>query len=314
MIDQASLYPDPYTILPNSPHLHTDTLICLHGTSTSGPELAGPLLSTSFMSPSSQSTTTLPLLFPSCKLIFPTGALNPTTVFNGKETHAWFDIHSFADRTIGEDSLTFRRGMRASVRYLTALIKAEVEIVGRQQNGKSGKVVLWGFSQGAAMAIILLLSGELERAGIGLGFGAVVGMSGWLPLRSQIDETIKGAAKANEYVDKELKEKRERVRSFVRGYLELDDYGDGNSEVGRERKDEDDEWLNVPTLLGHGKIDEKVRVEWGLQMADVLTELGLNIQRKAYDGLAHWWNEEEIAGISEFLEKIWTGDTGNTLG
>ncbi|KIM97809.1 hypothetical protein OIDMADRAFT_129925 [Oidiodendron maius Zn] len=186
---QAHIYPEPHVILPNLPHIHTNTLILLHGTSTSGPELAAPLLSTNFIGPSSQTPATIHQFFPTCKFVFPTGSLNPTTVFNSRHTHAWFDVHSFADRTIGEDSASFRHGLRASLRYLAALIKAEVEILRKQKTG--GRVVMGGFSQGAAMVITLLLSGELEMAGIGSEFGGVVGMSGWLPLRSQIDEVSK---------------------------------------------------------------------------------------------------------------------------
>ena len=296
-----SIYPEPHIILPNPSHPHTNTLVLLHGTSTSGPELAASLLSTNFMGPSSQSLT-IPQFFPTCKFIFPTGSLNPTTVFNGRHTHAWFDVHSFTDRKIGEDSLAFRRGLRASLRYLAALIKAEIEVLRSQENG--GKVMLGGFSQGAATVIILLLSGELERVGVGSEFGGVVGMSGWLPLRSQIDEVIKDILSS---AGEEVRQKRKRARELVRRYLELDDYGEGN-ELAMKRET-DDVWIQSPIFLGHGKADEKVRTEWGLQMLSVLGELGFDVQWKAYDGLSHWWNAEEITNIAKFLETMWSGDT-----
>ena len=217
---------------------------------------------------------------------------------------------SFADRTIGEDSLAFRRGLKASLRYLAALIKAEVEILGTKGDGGGGKLVLGGFSQGAAMAVILLLSGELERAGVTSGFGGVIGMSGWLPLRSHIDEVIKSQSQFSGSADEELREKRKRARGFLGRYLDLDDYGDRSSEVAWER---DDEWFDVPILLGHGRVDEKVRFEWGLQMGEVLTKMGLGVQRKSYADLGHWWNEEEMADVADFLAKVWSEDK-ETLG
>jgi predicted esterase len=310
MTTQTPAYPEPYTILPHPPQPHRNTLILLHGTSTSGPELAAPLLSTNFTFPSSLNPTTLPLFFSACKFVFPTGALNPTTVFNGKETNAWFNIHSFADRTIGEDTATFRRGLRASIRFLTNLIKVEVDILEKknEDRGGSGKVVLGGFSQGSAMVIVLLLSGELERAGVGAGFGGVVGVSGWLPLRSQIEQAFEDQPHIHDPADL-LKEKRAKARGFLRRYLELDEYDEGIDKVGNEK-----EWLDVPIFLGHGRLDEKVRFEWGLQMADALFGLGFKVQKKAYDGVAHWWCEEEIADIAEFMEKVWRGDVVGVAG
>ena len=191
------------------------------------------------------------------------------------------------------------------MRYLAALIKVEVEILGRKGDGEGGNVVLGGFSQGAAMAVVLLLSGELERAGVGSGFAGVIGISGWLPLRSQVDEAIKSELQCCGSADRELREKRKRVRVFLGGYLDLDDYGDGSSGAAREG---DDEWLEVPILLGHGTADEKVRFEWGLQMGEVLMGLGLNAQSKSYVDLGHWWSEEEMADIADFLGKLWSGD------
>jgi predicted esterase len=314
MAIHTQVYPEPYIILPSPPHLHVNTLILLHGTSTSGPEFAAPLLSTNFTCTTTQDPTTLPLFFPTCKLIFPTGAPNPTTVFDGRETNAWFNIHSFADRTIGEHTLVFRRGLGASVRYLAALVKAEVDILESRndESGVRGKVVLGGFSQGAAMAIVLLLSGELEQVGVGAGFGGVVGLSGWLPLRSQIDQAIKDESHVYDTAIEVWGDKREKVRGFLRSYLELDDYGEGDNEVGSRKEGKG--WLDIPVFLGHGQVDEKVRCDWGLQMADVLVGLGLNVQRKVYDGVAHWWNEEGIADMAGFLGKVWRGDLGGMVG
>jgi predicted esterase len=304
---ESPTYPDPYTILPRSPHTHKDTLILLHGTSTSGPEFATPLLSTTFTSHPGQAPTTIPLLFPSCKLIFPTGALRPTTVFNGRESNAWFDVHSFADRTIGEDSLAFRRGLRTSVGYLAGLIKAEVEILKKQREGERGKVILWGFSQGAAMAVILLLSGELEKLEILSELGGVIVMSGWLPLRAKFHKIVTAKSLVQSTEEDASKDGRTKAREFLRKYLDLDHDGDGHKDETQVTGDI--EFLDTPLLLAHGKADEKVRFEWGSQMMDVLTELGLSIELKSYGNLAHWWTEKEIADIAEFLGKV-TGQNG----
>lgn len=189
------------------------------------------------------------------------------------------------------------------------MVKAEVEILERN-DGEKGKVVILGFSQGAAVASVLLLSGELERAGISSGLLGVVGMSGWLPLRAQIQECIRDNSHIYDTVDQGVRAKRIKTREYLRGYLELDDCEEGVGEVVG-RGDNHDNVIDIPIFLGHGKVDEKVKLEWASQMADVLLELGLNVQRKAYDGLAHWWNEEEIAEVARFVNKVWGGDAGS---
>lgn len=194
------------------------------------------------------------------------------------------------------------------MRYLASLIKAEVEILGKQQEEERGKVIIWGFSQGAAMAAIVLLSGELENLGILSEIGGIIGMSGWLPLCAKIHEFVTARPLVPGLEDSARREKRKRTREFLRRYLDLDEDGDGHKEGAQVT--EDIEFLDVPLLIAHGKADEKVRLEWGLQMMDVLTELGLIIEPKAYDNLAHWWTEKEIADIAEFLGKVMGGQNG----
>jgi hypothetical protein len=36
----------------------------------------------------------------------------------------------------------------------------------------------------------------------------------------------------------------------------------------------------------------------------VLVALEMNVQRKAYEGLAHWWCAEEMGDIDEFLKGV----------
>lgn len=198
------------------------------------------------------------------------------------------------------------------MKYLAALVKAEVDILakGNEESGQRGKVVLGGFSQGAAMAMILLLSGELEHVGVGGGFGGVVGLSGWLPLRSQIELAVNDESHVYDSTIDVSGKKRQAARRFLRSYLELEDFREGDNEVG-SRKDGKG-WLDIPVFLGHGQVDEKVRYEWGVQMGDVLVGLGLKVQRKPYEGVAHWWNEEEIADMANFLGNVWSKDVGGT--
>ena len=140
------------------------------------------------------------------------------------------------------------------------------------------------------MSVMLLLSGELERLGIGQGPGGIagfVGQSGWLPFRRQIGEVV--AAAGYDEVGK-----KEAVREYVRRLLLLEPLA----------CTDDKSFLDVPVWLGHGEIDEKVKLQWGQEMRDVLLGIGVEVELSTYRGLAHWWNEQEMVDLVNTLRRL----------
>ncbi|CAG8509723.1 1879_t:CDS:2 [Cetraspora pellucida] len=85
---------------------------------------------------------------------------------------AWYDIHSLGDdiETRSEDE----EGMLNSVRGINGIIRDEVD-----SGIPSNRIVVGGFSQGSAMALLVGLTSEYRFAGI-------VVLSGYLPLRQKI--------------------------------------------------------------------------------------------------------------------------------
>lgn len=78
-----------------------------------------------------------------------------------------FDIQDFSFETEDEP------GMLRTVRSLNELITAEVDA-----GIPAERIVLGGFSQGAAMTLVTGLTSERKLAGL-------IVMSGWLPLRNK---------------------------------------------------------------------------------------------------------------------------------
>ena len=164
--------------------------------------------------------------------------------------------------------------------------------------------MIGGFSQGSAMAMILLLSGELSSMGVDKGrIGGWWGASGWLPFRRQIWEVISNSAEA--------KERRRRVTAFVRELLDLPAFGDGSESLPDLEGGKYTEGEKI--FLAHGARDVKVRPEWGEQMRALLSlggkgsregEFGLDYdaQGKIYEGLGHWWCEEEVRDLCCWIE------------
>ncbi len=99
------------------------------------------------------------------RFVFPHAPVIPVTINNGYRMRAWYDILGL-DLGSSEDEAGLRRSMAA----VEQLLERE-----KQRGVPAGRIVLAGFSQGCAMALMTGLRHKERLAG-------VVGMSGYLPL------------------------------------------------------------------------------------------------------------------------------------
>ena len=99
------------------------------------------------------------------RFIFPHAPVMPVTINNGYRMRAWYDIVGF-DADAPQDEA----GLRRSQALVEALVARE-----RQRGIASDRIVLAGFSQGCAMALLTGLRHAEPLAGI-------AGLSGYLPL------------------------------------------------------------------------------------------------------------------------------------
>ena len=99
------------------------------------------------------------------RFVFPNAPVIPVTLNNGYQMPAWFDIAG-PDFDVQEDAA----GLRRSQATIEALIANE-----KARGIPANRIVVAGFSQGCAMALLTGLRHTERLAGI-------VGLSGWLPL------------------------------------------------------------------------------------------------------------------------------------
>lgn len=99
------------------------------------------------------------------RFVFPHAPVTPVTINGGYSMRAWYDILG-ADLVQREDEA----GLRKSLSGIDALIERE-----KSRGIPAQRIVLAGFSQGCAMA---LLTGLRHRERL----GGIVGLSGYLPL------------------------------------------------------------------------------------------------------------------------------------
>jgi len=134
----------------------TATLLILHGLGADGNDFVP-------IAEELQLDSVGPLRF-----IFPHAPVMPVTINNGYRMRAWYDILGFGEGTPEDEA-----GLRRSQRLVEALVTREVE-----RGIPAGRIVLAGFSQGCAMALLTGLRQPQRLAGI-------VGLSGYLPLAGE---------------------------------------------------------------------------------------------------------------------------------
>ena len=114
------------------------------------------------------------------RYVFPHAPTIPVTLNMGARMRAWYDIVSLDAR--GQDET----GIRRSATSIADLIAREVE-----RGVPSPRIVLAGFSQGAAMALFTGLRHAAPLAGI-------LALSGYLPLHESL---VADASAANQQVE-----------------------------------------------------------------------------------------------------------------
>ncbi|MCM5569277.1 alpha/beta hydrolase [Burkholderiaceae bacterium FT117] len=105
------------------------------------------------------------------RFVLPHAPVRPVTINGGYRMRAWYDILNLgADRREDED------GLRESQAIVESLIRNEMA-----RGIDASRIVLMGFSQGCAMALMAGLRFDERLAGI-------AGLSGYLPLADSLPE------------------------------------------------------------------------------------------------------------------------------
>ncbi|KAF9876060.1 acyl-protein thioesterase [Colletotrichum karsti] len=285
----------PPLIVPPLKPPHRQTLIFLHGRGSSARIFAPPFLSAPVESPgepeeeSQRHITTLQYALPHTRFVFPTAPRSRATVYRRSVINQWYDGS-------GDWEETVLGGAGETVAFLRGLLAEEAAVV-----GGAGRVVLGGFSQGCAAALLCLLLWESEEP-----LGGVVGMCGMLPMGGVLGDVLRGA-------DDLVGEEEDDVFASTSPF---DDDGDQASaspvlqalnllreEVGLQKlgRDSESRLEHIPVFLGHGTADENVPVQYGQDASRVLQMMQYDVTFKSYQGLDHWYSTEMMSDVVRFL-------------
>lgn len=113
--------------------------------------------------------------FNKIRFILPHAPYRPVTINQGYEMRAWYDLYDLSFEN-DEDEL----GMERSSLCINKLIEDQISF-----GIPSEKIIIGGFSQGAAMSFYLGLKYPKK-------LGGIAALSGYLPLKDNLTDSLKG--------------------------------------------------------------------------------------------------------------------------
>lgn len=115
--------------------------------------------------------------------VFPPANMVAITVNGGEKMPGWFDVY---DWPIGVDAKDDPKGLAMSVKRIEKIVTQLKE----EEGIPPSRVVLGGFSQGGAVAIMAAYNRRRKEA---IPFAGCICMSGWLPMKDYLDVDTKSA-------------------------------------------------------------------------------------------------------------------------
>ncbi|OHF00263.1 acyl-protein thioesterase [Colletotrichum orchidophilum] len=292
-------FPPPMIIAPQKqPHRHT--IILLHGRGSSARIFAPALLSVLLDNPiAPPGRKTFQDLLPHARFVFPTAPRSRATVYRRSIINQWYDGS-------GDWEETLLGNARETVLFIHSLIEDEAV-----QVGGTDRVVLGGFSQGCAAALLCLLLWRSKP------IGGLLGMCGMLPMAGVMSEVMMERSRQvderhqnpPEYSDDDLFEhphdhsttswdgvqaKHNPVEQALR--LLGEEIGLSVPKLATRLSLQE-----TPVFLGHGTADDNVSLQDGQEASRVLQTMGFDIDFKTYDGLGHCYSKDMLKDMIEFL-------------
>ncbi|UQC90901.1 acyl-protein thioesterase [Colletotrichum lupini] len=266
----------PPMVIPPLKQPHQQTIILLHGRGSSAklfaPELLSVPLDNSTTSPGLNACTFRDLL-PHTRFVFPTAPRSRATIYRRAIINQWYDgSGDWEDTLLGH--------AKETVLFIHSLLEDEAIRL-----GGTDKVVLGGFSQGCAAALVCLL---LWR---GTPLGGILGSDDGLFEHSDGDSTTSWEGNRSEH---------DPVERALR--ILGDEIGITVAELATRPS-----FLGTPVFLGHGTVDDNVPVRYGQEAARVLRAMGCEVDFKAYDGLDHCYSKDMLKDMIGFLGDIAPG-------
>mmetsp|Transcript_47993 Transcript_47993/g.55388 ORF Transcript_47993/g.55388 Transcript_47993/m.55388 type:complete len:311 (-) Transcript_47993:1088-2020(-) len=194
------------------------------------------------------------------KYVFPPAPTQSLTINGGARMPGWFDLY---DWPIGVGSKDDRLGLMKSIQQ----IQKEVKKLNDEDNIPSNKIVIGGFSQGGAVALLTCYHKEEDQDQVQQKYAGCVGLSAWLTLPKEVVDSSSSSSSSS------------------------------SNDVRTE----------IPLFWGHGTYDDKVLFEQQQFGIEKLTnEFGLpyNLLTSTQYPMGHESCQKETFDLAEFLDSV----------
>ncbi|KAK1728390.1 hypothetical protein CaCOL14_012863 [Colletotrichum acutatum] len=292
----------PPMVIPPLKQPHQQTIILLHGRGSSAKLFAPGLLSVplgdSTASPD-LSTCTFRDLLPHTRFVFPTAPRSRATIYRRSIINQWYDGS-------GDWEETLLGHAKEMILFIHSLLEDEAIRV-----GGTDKVVLGGFSQGCAAALICLLMWR------GAPLGGILGMCGMLPMAGVMAEAMGQRHHRLDGQDDEAPECSDNDPFEHSDGVSTTSWEGNRPEYDpveralRMLRDEigitvlelatGPSFQETPVFLGHGTVDDNVPVRYGQEASRVLRTMGCDVKIKVYDGLDHCYSKDMLKDMIKFI-------------
>jgi predicted esterase len=110
---------------------------------------------------------------PNIKWVFPDAPIQAVTLNSGMRMPAWYDIKSLESKEHQDE-----QGLYKTVKSVENLVNLEIAA-----GIPSDRIIVGGFSQGAAVALLTSVMSTIK-------LGGIIGLSGYLPLDHMVDSVL----------------------------------------------------------------------------------------------------------------------------
>ncbi|KAI5798122.1 Alpha/Beta hydrolase protein [Pyronema domesticum] len=243
---------------------HTSTLILLHGLGDTGK--GWQFLAENFR---------LRRKFDECAFILPHAQKAIPVPQGGRmwTIPGWFNVprQQYGGDLLGRDDDL--EGIKESIKTLHTLIDEQIE-----KGIKSERIIVGGFSQGGAIA---LLGGLTYKHKL----GGIMALSTWLACVKQM--SIAPAAINPAVADQVSQSNTSKTKIVVNAEIPINDIS-----------------KDTPIFYAHGTDDNVIKYDWGMKSKEILEETyGRKVEWHRYEGMAHSACPEELEDIEHWMEK-----------
>lgn len=256
---QAQSFPFPIIVDPTQNH--DLTIIFLHGRGFNASQFHLDLLDAKV--PEYES---LRLAFPNARFVFPNAPRMRAFKYRRAVIPQWYEGS-------GDWEMESLGNIKDSIEYVHGLVRDEIQKV----EGKSSRIVLGGFSQGCAMALMSLLLWDGEA------LGGLLGLSGFMPFTSlllAILEDEDAGSDGDEVF--ESANNKDDTSAMQRALTQLSSETDMPASQRPSSS-----CISTPVFMAHGEQDREVDIEQARKVCTLLQLMGVSVTFNKYPGLTH---------------------------